>query len=86
MASGDLQHIFGFMPQIESLDSDNNLSIALFVHDSLRFRSILVFTDFIDDTHLGDVKAPVLKSFLIDKLHFETTQGLISKSFHNLEL
>ena len=85
LCSGDLQHIFGFMPSNETLEIDDNLSTSPFVHDIQRFHAIIVYTDFIDNTILGDVKAPVLKSFPIDKPHFETTQGLISKSFHNPE-
>ena len=34
---------------------------------------------------LGDVEAPVPKSVPIDKPHFETTQGILSTSFHNPE-
>ena len=85
LGSGDLQLIFGFMPSNESLEIDDNLSTSPFVHDIQRFLAIIVFTDSIDNTILGYVKAPVLKSFPIDKPHFETTQGLISKSFHNPE-
>ena len=83
--SGDLQHVFGFMPSNETLEIDDNLSTSPFVHDIQRFHAIIVYTDFIDNTILGDVKAPVLKSFPIDKPHFETTERLISKSFHNPE-
>ena len=85
LGSGDLQHIFGFMPSKQTLEIDDNFSTSPFVHDIQRFHAIIVFTDFIDNTILGDVKAPVLKNFPIEKPHFETTQGLISKSFHNPE-
>ena len=81
--SGDLQHIFGFMPSKESLEIDDSLSNSPFVHDIQRFHAKSVHTDFIDNTILGDVKAPVLK--FSDKPDFETTQGLISKSFYNPE-
>ena len=37
-----------------------------------------------DNAVLGDVESPVLRSFLIDKPHFESTQGLISKFLQNL--
>ena len=83
--SGVLLHIFGFMPSNDSLEIDDSLPTSPFVHDIQRFRVIKVFTDFIENKNLGDVKAPVLKSFPIDKLHFETTQGLICKSFYNPE-
>ena len=83
--SGDLQQVFGFMPSNETLEIDNNLSTSPIVHDNQRFPARIVYTDFINNTFLGDVKAPVLKSFLIDYSHFETTQGLISQSFHNPE-
>ena len=63
------------MPSDESLEIDNNFSISPFVHDIQRFHAIIVYTDFIDNTILGDAKPPVLKSFPIDKPHFETTQG-----------
>ena len=72
--SGDLQHIFGFMPSNESLEIDDSLSISPFVHDFQRFHAIFFCTNFIENTILGDVKAPVLKSFPIDKPHFESTQ------------
>ena len=84
--SGDLQHVFGFMPSNEPLGIDNNQSVSPYVHDIQRFHSIIVYTDFIDNTILGDLKAPVLKSFPIEKPHFETAQGLISKSVQNFEL
>ena len=84
--SGDLQHVFGFMPSNEPLGIDDNQSVSPYVHDIQRFHSIIVYTDFIDNTILGDLKAPVLKSFPIEKPHFETAQGLISKSFQNFEL
>ena len=73
------------MPSNEPLEIDNIQSISPFVHDNQRFHSIKVYTEFIDNTKLGDAKAPVLKSFPIDKTQFETTQGLISKSFEILE-
>ena len=73
------------MPSNETSEVDDNPSNSPFVHDIQRFHAIYVYTDFIDNTILGDLKAPVLKSFPIDKPHFETTQGLISKSFHNPE-
>ena len=75
------------MPSNETLEIDNNLLISPFVLEIQRIRAIIVYTDFIDNTILGDVKAPVLKSFPLHfQLHFETTQGLISESFHNPEL
>ena len=83
--SGDLQHIFGFMPSNETLEIDENVSTSPFVHDIQRFYAIIVYTNFIGNTIVGVVKAPVLKSFPIDKPHFETTKGLKSKSFHNPE-
>ena len=79
---GDLQHFFGFTPSNETLEIDDNLSISPFVQD---IHAITVYTKFIDNTNLGDAKAPVLKSFPNDKPHFETTQGLISKFFHSPE-
>ena len=72
--SGYLQHTFGFMTSNESLEADGNLSISPFDHDFKRFHSLVVYTDFIDDALLEYIKALVLKSFPIDKLHFETTQ------------
>ena len=70
------------MPLNESLEVDNNLSIFPLVHDIQRFLAIIVCTDFIKNTTLGDVKVLVLKRFPKDKLHFETIQGPISKSFN----
>ena len=67
------------------VEIDDNLATSPFVHDIQRFHAIIVYTDFIGNTILGDVKSPVLKSFMIDKPPFETTQGLISKTFHNPE-
>ena len=86
LGSGDLQQIFGIMPSNVTLEIDDNLSTSPFVLEIQRFHAIIVYTDFIDNTVLGDVKTPVLKSFPIFKPYFETTQGLISKPFHNLEL
>ena len=86
MDCGQLQHIFGFMPSNETLENDKNVSTSPFVHDIERFHAIIVYTDFIDNTISRDVKALVLKSFPIDKPHFQITQGLISKSFHSPEV
>ena len=83
LGGGDLHYIFGFIPSNDTLEIDDNLSFSPFVHDNQRFHAIIVYTDFIDNTILGDVKAAVLKSYPIDKPHFETTQGQISKCFHN---
>ena len=58
----------------ETLQIHDILSTSPFVQDIQRFHAIIVDTDFIDNTILGDAKVPVLKSFPIDKLHFETTQ------------
>ena len=74
------------MPSNESLEVINNLSTSPFVHDIQRLHAIILCTDFVDNTIFGHVKAPVLKSFPIDKPHVETTQGLISKSSHNPEI
>ena len=83
LTSGDLQHIFGLMFSNETLEIDENLLNSPVVHDIQRFRAIIVYTSFIDNTNSGVLKASVLKSFPIDKLHFETTKGLISKSSQN---
>ena len=84
LGSGDLHYVFVFMPSNETLEIDDNLSTAPFVHDFQRFHALIFYTIFIANTSLGDVKAPVLKRFPIDKPHFKTTQRLTSKSFHNL--
>ena len=86
MDQGHLQHMFGCMPSNETLENDKNVTTSPFVHDIERFHARTVYTDFIDNTISRDVKALVLKSFPIDKPHFEITQGLISKSFHSPEV
>ena len=84
LGSGGLQQIFGFKASNETLEIDNNLSVSLFFHDFQRFHAIFVYTGVIDNIILEDVKS-LLKSVPIDKPHFETTQGLMSKSFDNPE-
>ena len=61
--SEDLQHTFGFMTSNESLEVDDNLSISRFVHDFHLFHSIVVFTDFIDDTFFGRFESACIEEF-----------------------
>ena len=69
LGSGDLQHIFGCMPSNETLEIVDNFSTSPVVQDIQRFHAIIVCADFTENTILGDVEAPVLKTFPNDKPH-----------------
>lgn len=81
LLSEDLQHIFGYFPSEFGININQNSSTPL-SFDIQRFHSILIYTDFINSSIVGDTKAPILKTFAIEN---SSNSGIRSKTFKQLD-
>ncbi|MEN0051323.1 MAG: hypothetical protein AAF806_29935 [Bacteroidota bacterium] len=90
LTGADLAHILGFkqngmLEGMEKLEWESD-----YPADIMRFHSIMVYTDIIEHGIVGDVKAPILRSFShipkLRGLEVSPTQFVKTEVFNNLQL
>ena len=86
LGSPDLSAILGF-PVNYCLD--NTVTKSVFPTDILRFHSIMVYTDIIEYSVIGDTKAPILRGFPFEQRlshdRISVTKVLNNSRFDNLQ-
>lgn len=62
LLSDDLSHIFGY-EKFPSTINPMNKSLSKYPSDICRFHSVIAYVDIIEHAVIGDIRAPVLRSF-----------------------